>query len=355
MIQRAFATLRLASTVGHGLHLGRPVSCSRPHTHFAQPSRLFASSSTSRAETTFSSLNNTVSQFKTYKPITPSIRHLRRPVSPHIYEGRPVRLLTVAQRKKGGRGAGGRVSVRSRGGGHKRRIRIVDFIRMEPGIQDVIRIEYDPGRSAHIALIKSRAPQSKQPYSYILACEGLRAGHTVQSFRQGIPDGLVPGFVDQGSIKKHRVVNPTATDPTTPQSTTPPTLSDPSSASASASLSLGVLRTITIKPGNVLPLRLIPTGTLIHAISLRPSGRGILVRSAGSFGQLVSHDEDGLYSQVKLQSGEVRHVLQSCCATVGKVSNPHWKNRSLGKAGRSRWLGRRPHVRGVAMNALGIL
>jgi ribosomal protein L2 len=134
---------------------------------------------------------------------------------------------------------------------------VVDFVRKEPGVQDVIRIEYDPGRSAHIALVKSRDPNSMQPYSYILACEGLRAGDTVQSFRQGIPDGLVPGYVDRAPTKKRVVI----TDPAAPQSVTAPSMS--ASESASASLSMGVLRALTIKPGNVLPLRLIPTGTLI--------------------------------------------------------------------------------------------
>jgi ribosomal protein L2 len=108
---------------------------------------------------------------------------------------------------------------------------------------------------------------------------------------------------------------------------------------------------MTLKPGNVLPLRLIPTGTVINTISLKPDGPGILVRSAGSFGQVVAQDDGSRYVHVRLQSGEVRKVLRDCCATIGKVSNPLWKNRSLGKAGRSRWLGIRPTVRGVAMNA----
>jgi len=237
-------------------------------------------------------------------------------------------------------------------------------MRMEEGVQDVIRIEYDPGRSSHIALIKSRNPASQSPFSYILACEGLRAGDTVQSFRMGIPDGFVPGFVDRHrwSAKDSSESSPTLNvNPAAPQTVASP-LGTSASASAlairaanasqaTASLSLGVLRALTIKPGNVLPLRLIPTGTLIHSVSLKPKGRGILIRSAGSFGQIVAHDDAGKWTQVKLQSGEVRHVLQSCCATIGKVSNPDWKNRSLGKAGRNRWLGRRPKVRGVAMNA----
>ena len=280
--------------------------------------------------------------FKTYKPVTPGLRHLRRPLSPHLYEGPPVRLLTVAKRKKGGRNNQGVITVRHRGGGHRQRIRLVDFHRNEPGEHDVVRIEYDPGRSAHIALVRSRDANSEgtKKWSYILAPDGTRAGDVVQSFRQGIPQGFIPGF-----------------------DTFPDMLAKGSSDSAGSaaaaeddsnsthSLALGLLRTLTLKTGNVLPLRLIPPGTLIHNISLKQSGPGILVRSAGSFGQVVAHEESGKYCQVRLQSGEVRKILQECCATIGKVSNLLWKHRSLGKAGRSRWLGRRPSVRGVAMNA----
>ena len=111
-----------------------------------------------------------------------------------------------------------------------------------------------------------------------------------------------------------------------------------------------MLRAITIKPGNVVPMRLIPPGTIIHNIALNPQGRAVLVRSAGTFGQVIAHEDSGKYSHVRLQSGEVRKVLQDCVATVGKVSNPLWKNRNLGTAGRNRWLGRRPRVRGMAMN-----
>ena len=281
-------------------------------------------------------LSRTSTLFKTYKPITPGIRHLRRPLNPHLYKGRPLRLLTVALRKKGGRNSKGRITVRSRGGGHKRRIRLVDFMRTEPGPHDVIRIEYDPNRSAHIALIKNRDPnvQGAKKWSYILACEGLRAGHVVESFRKGIPEGLVEGFVDSTKTRGKALA-----------------VDDDDRAAANASLAIGLLRAKTVKPGNVLPLRLIPTGTIIHSIALNPDGRGILVRSAGSFGQVIVQEDNGRYSQVRLQSGEVRRVLQDCIATIGKVSNPLWKGRSLGKAGRARWLGRRPHVRGVAMNA----
>ncbi|KAI0789513.1 ribosomal protein L2 [Abortiporus biennis] len=280
-------------------------------------------------------LQRATSLFKTYKPITPGIRHLKRPLNPHIYAGRPLRQLTVPLRRNGGRNNHGRITVRSRGGGHKRRIRLVDFMRTEPGVHDVVRIEYDPGRSAHIALLKNRNSNASgmKAWSYIVAPEGLRAGMVVESFRNGIPDGLVPGFKDSTAIRG-KALEASGVD----------------EGSTSSSLALGLLRSLTLKIGNVLPLRLIPTGTMIHNISLKPEGRALLVRSAGTFAQVIAHEESGRYSQIRLQSGEVRKVLQDCCATIGKVSNPLWKNRNLGKAGRSRWLGRRPHVRGMAMN-----
>ncbi|KAI0658412.1 mitochondrial ribosomal protein subunit L2 [Cubamyces menziesii] len=278
--------------------------------------------------------------YKTYKPVTPGIRHLKRPLSPHLYQGRPLRELTIALRKRGGRNNHGRITVRHRGGGHKQRIRIVDFMRMDPGPCDVVRIEYDPGRSAHIALIRNRNPElcGGRVWSYILAPDTLRAGDVVESFRQGIPNGLVPGFEDSKDIRGKALEVKDDSDKVKTQT------------ASTASLALGVLRSITIKPGNVVPIRLIPPGTIIHNIALNPQGRAILVRSAGTFGQVVAHEDGGKYTHIRLQSGEVRRVLQDCVASIGKVSNPLWKNRNLGKAGRSRWLGRRPHVRGMAMN-----
>ena len=280
-------------------------------------------------------LARTTALFKTYKPITPGIRHLRRPLNDHLWKGRPIKALTIPLRKKGGRNNPGRIVVRHRGGGHKRRLRTVDFMRTDPGPQDVIRIEYDPGRSAHIALIRSRDAMANNGmrYSYILAPEGLRAGDVVQSFRNGVPAGIVPGF--DGNLEG-------------PMQTTGD--EDSSRQASTQSLIIGLLRAATVQTGNVLPLRLIPPGTPIHCISLFPERRMNLVRSAGTSALVVTHEEDGKYTQVQLQSGEVRLVLQSCCATIGKVSNPLWRNRSLGKAGRKRWLGRRPHVRGTAMN-----
>ncbi|KIJ28152.1 hypothetical protein M422DRAFT_190118 [Sphaerobolus stellatus SS14] len=262
--------------------------------------------------------------YKTYKPISPGIRHLRRPLTPWVYKGGPLRALTVAKRGSGGRNANGRVTIRGRGGGHKRRIRLVDFKRTEPGEHDVVRIEYDPNRSAHIALLKNRNLASKQPWCYILAPDGLKAGHTVQSFRAGIPDELLPDYVDPQQLRE----------------------------ALATGLALGQMRALTLKTGNVLPLRLIPTGTQIHAIALHPDKRMVLVRSAGSYATIVSHDDKGIYTQVRLQSGEVRKILQNCPATIGRVGNVLHNKVMLGKAGRSRWLGFRPKVRGMAMNAV---
>ncbi|KAF7310805.1 Ribosomal-L2-C domain-containing protein [Mycena chlorophos] len=289
-------------------------------------------------------MSRTKSVFKTYKPVSPGIRHLRRPLNPHLWQGRPVMQLTVAKRKSGGRNSTGRITVRHRGGGHRQRIRILDYKREEPGIHDVVRIEYDPNRSAHIALLKNRSPDAvgTKKWSYIIAPEGLRAGDEVQSFRRGIPEGFVPDL-DVSKLNGPLDALPVDADADAMQQQL--------EASSAQSLALGLLRTLTLKPGNVLPLRLIPVGTVIHNVALVPSGPGVLVRSAGSAAQVVYHEEAARYTHVQLQSGEVRQILQECVATIGRVSNPLWKNRSLGKAGRARWLGRRPSVRGVAMNA----
>ncbi|KAJ6574987.1 ribosomal protein L2 [Mycena capillaripes] len=293
-------------------------------------------------------MSRTKAVFKTYKPVSPGIRHLKRPLNPHIWEGRPVLQLTIPKRKTGGRNAHGRITVRHRGGGHKQRIRTLDFKREQPGVHDVIRIEYDPGRSAHIALLKSRDPKAEgiKKWSYIVAPEGIRAGDEVQSFRRGIPEGFVPGL-DVSRI--NGTAGALAEADGQEGASAEEIMVQELEQSSSQSLALGLLRTLTLKPGNVLPLRLIPIGTVIHNVALVPTGPGILVRSAGSAAQVVGFDSK--YTHVRLQSGEVRKVLLDCCATIGRVSNPLWKNRNLGKAGRARWLGRRPSVRGVAMNA----
>ncbi|KAM0788587.1 hypothetical protein ACM66B_001709 [Microbotryomycetes sp. NB124-2] len=298
------------------------------------------------------------SNFKTFLPVTPSLRQLRQPVSEHLWKGEPLRALTIAKRPSGGRNNTGRITVRARGGGHKRRIRLVDFYRRETGQQVVERIEYDPGRSAHIALLKHTQTGN---LSYILAPSTLRAGDVVQSFRSGIP----AAFTLEPTVDE--------TDPAAPQSVLPPlspaaTLpgmrqptSDaaagrpapsPKSSSPFDNIDLGTLRSVAIKPGNCLPLRLIPVGTVIHAITLSPEGPAILARSAGASARIISATSStGKHAQIRLSSGEVRLVGLNCIATVGEVSNPDHQHRNYGKAGRMRWLGFRPQPRGVAMNA----
>lgn len=415
-------------------------------------------------------------------PRTNGLRHVRRPINDHLWKGRPLFSLTSPKKGhgKGGRNFTGRVVVRHRGGGHKRRIRTVDFKRLEPGQQIVERIEHDPNRSGHIALIKHKVTGVR---SYIIAVDGLRAGHTVESYMQGIPEELT--------------------------------------ASMGGHIDHGILASITARQGNCLPLNLVPVGSVICNIGLRPGGRGQLCRGAGTYGVLISKEvplpdrfdeiwqrvsdgemliknadgvimlpqlpettrlinndqeiktrineevemqkqaqneavqqqspeqtsESSSSSQtaqvdqtqpdttqllqqenqsstpspntstptssptpsttsetaaaqstientltsttttttstkeptekrelrdgeskvtiqdlremrrrsqhvvIRLSSGEVRYIHRNCCATIGKVSNPDFKYRQLGKAGRSRWLGIRPTVRGLAMNA----
>ena len=283
---------------------------------------------------------------RSYTPRTPGIRHLRRPINDHLWKGRPVQKLTFPKRgqAKGGRNNSGRVTVRHRGGGHKRRIRMVDFARDAPGPHVVERIEHDPGRSAHIALVRS---QETKKLSYILAAEGMRAGDVVHSYMSGIPEELwksMGGTVDPG-----------------------------------------VLAARTAWRGNCLPLHMMPVGTLVFNVGLRPGQGGQLCRSAGTFATVIAkgidikakrdhsdgqEGEAGAVEQkpltqrerqrkerisqhvtIRLQSGEVRLIHKDCCATVGVASNPNHQYRQLGKAGRSRWLNIRPTVRGLAMNA----
>lgn len=198
----------------------------------------------------------------------------------------PQRSLLTKLPKSGGRNNHGRVTSFQRGGGHKRRYRIIDFRREKDGIAaKVTSIEYDPNRSARIALLHYLDGEKR----YILAPLGLEIGHTIMSGEEA-----------------------------------------------------------DIRPGNTLPLRNIPLGTMIHNIELKIGKGGQLARSAGAAAQLMA--KEGEYASIKLPSGEVRRIHIRCRATVGQVGNVEHENRSLGKAGRSRWLGRRPHVRGIAMN-----
>ncbi|AMD22502.1 HHL268Cp [Eremothecium sinecaudum] len=250
-----------------------------------------------------------LTKMKKMKPVSPGLRWYRAPIYPYLHKGKPVRKLTVAKRGTGGRNNTGKITVRHRGGGHKRRIRLVDFYRKDVGPHTVQRIEYDPGRTAHIALLKNN---STEKLSYILACEGLREGDVVESFRNGISKELMEEM--GGKID-------------------------------SAMLSVR-----TSQKGNCLPISMIPIGSIIHNIGVVPNGPGKFCRSAGAYGRLLSKIPEKKRAIVRLQSGEERYVSLEACATLGIVSNIDHQNSSLGKAGRSRWRGIRPSVRGVAMN-----
>lgn len=190
---------------------------------------------------------------------------------------------------------------------------MVDFRRIEPGKQIVERIEYDPNRSAHLALLEHVKTKKR---SYIIAAEGMRAGDAVESYMSGIPQDLIKSM--GGTV-------------------------DP-----------GMLAAKTAFRGNCLPMHMVPLGTQVYCIGSQPKKGAVFCRSAGTYGTVVTKDETNSKVRdvtVRLQSGEVRKVSKDACATVGVASNPHWHFRQLGKAGRSRWLNIRPTVRGVAMNA----
>ena len=255
-------------------------------------------------------------QLKTYKPRTPGLRHLRRPINDHLWKGKPLRKLTFTKlgHGKGGRNNSGRVTVRHRGGGHRRRIRTVDYVRAEPGKHLVERIEYDPNRSAHLALVENIKTKVK---SYIIASEGMRAGDTVESFRAGIPKELL--------------------------------------ASMGGVMDPGMLAAKTAFRGNCLPMHMVPLGTQVYCVGSTPGKGAVFCRSAGTYATVIAKEERGkkvIDVTVRLQSGEVRKVSKDACGTIGVASNPHHHFRQLGKAGRSRWLNIRPTVRGVAMNAV---
>jgi large subunit ribosomal protein L2 len=225
---------------------------------------------------------------KTYKPVTPSQRQLVLVDRSSLWKGKPVKALTVGKPSSGGRNNLGRITVRFRGGGHKQSYRIVDFKRLKRDMPATVeRLEYDPNRSAFIALIRYEDGE----LSYILAPQRLTAGDTV----------VAGAHVD-------------------------------------------------VKPGNAMPLSSAPVGTIVHNVELKPGKGGQIARSAGTYAQIVGRDQG--YVIVRLNSGEQRLVLGACYATVGAVSNADHMNVSSGKAGRSRWLGFRPHNRGVAMNPI---
>lgn len=223
---------------------------------------------------------------KTYNPTTPSQRSHQSLVSSELSENKPAKALTRGKSSRAGRGAGGRISVRRRGGGHKRKYRLIDFKRNKFGIPGkVVSIEYDPNRSANIALIHYSDGEKR----YILCPKGLKIGEVVQSGEHA-PIGV----------------------------------------------------------GNCLSLEKIPVGKTVHAVELT-KGRGAqLIRSAGCRAQIQAKEGD--YVTLKLSSGEIRMVHKTCIATVGEVGNEDRMNIKIGKAGRNRWLGKRPKVRGVVMN-----
>jgi large subunit ribosomal protein L2 len=223
---------------------------------------------------------------KQFNPTSPGRRGLVLVDKSELHKGRPEKSLVEGLTKSGGRGGGGRIAVRFRGGGAKRLYRVIDFKRRKWDVPAMIdRLEYDPNRSAFIALIR----YADGELAYILAPQRARPG-----------DEVIAG------------------------------------------------ERVDVKPGNAMPLRSMPVGTIIHNVELKPSKGGQMARSAGAYAQLVGRDAG--YAQIRLGSGELRMVLDSCMATVGAVSNPDHMNESLGKAGRVRHMGFRPHVRGVAMN-----
>ncbi|KAJ1797224.1 mitochondrial 54S ribosomal protein rml2 [Coemansia sp. RSA 2399] len=272
-------------------------------------------------------------QFKTWRPLAPTLRQRRMVSRKHLHKGGPERALTVAKRRSGGRNSTGQITCRHRGGGAKRRIRLVDFRRSEPGPQQVVRLEYDPGRSAHIALIQHMETKKK---SYILAPAGLKPGAVVQSYmgvdleklkrapeleedeEEGEEGGAVREAVKR--IRNQKIQHPDS-----------------------------VVGRISLEVGNCMPLKLVPMGATIHNVGLHAFGRGQMMRSAGASAQLLYTAPKGL-AQIKLSSGEVRRVSVDACATIGQVSNPNHKHEKLGGAGARRRRGWRPTVRGTAMN-----
>jgi large subunit ribosomal protein L2 len=223
---------------------------------------------------------------KTYKPTTPGQRQLVLVDRSGLYRGKPVKGLTEGKISSGGRNNYGRVTQRWRGGGHKRAYRVVDFKRAKRDMPAVVeRLEYDPNRTAFIALVRYEDGE----LTYILAPQRLAVGDTI----------VAAGQAD-------------------------------------------------VKPGNAMPLGAMPVGTIVHNVEMKPGKGGQIARSAGTYAQYVGRDQG--YAILRLNSGEQRLVPQACFATVGAVSNPDHANISIGKAGRNRWKGRMPSVRGVAMN-----
>jgi large subunit ribosomal protein L2 len=220
------------------------------------------------------------------RPTSPGRRFTVEVKTPGLHKGKPHGALVEKKAKNGGRNNYGRITVRHQGGGHKQHYRLVDFKRDKDGIPGVVeRLEYDPNRSAHLALVKYRDGERR----YILAPRGVEAGSEI-----------ICGIE------------------------------------------------APIKPGNAMPIRNIPVGTLIHCVEMKPGKGGQLVRSAGASAQLAARE--GVYATLRLRSGEMRKIHVACRATIGEVGHGEHNLRKLGKAGAKRWRGVRPTVRGVAMN-----
>jgi large subunit ribosomal protein L2 len=225
---------------------------------------------------------------KTFNPVTPSQRQLVLVDRSALYKGKPVKALTEGKSSAGGRNNNGRITVRFRGGGHKQAYRVIDFKRSKfDAPATVERLEYDPNRTAFIALVK----YADGELCYILAPQRLSKG-----------DSVVAG------------------------------------------------ENVDVKPGNAMPAGNIPVGTIVHNVEIKIGKGGQIARSAGTYAQIVGRDQD--YVILRLNSGEQRLVHGRCMATIGAVSNPDEMNTSIGKAGRKRWMGRRPHNRGVTMNPI---
>ncbi|MDG1725534.1 MAG: 50S ribosomal protein L2 [Emcibacteraceae bacterium] len=223
---------------------------------------------------------------KTYNPTTPSLRSLVTVDRSELYKGKPVKALTEGKHSKGGRNNTGRITMRRRGGGHKRAYRIIDFKRRKWDMEaTILRLEYDPNRSAFIALIEYADGEK----NYILAPQRVSEG-----------DKVIAG------------------------------------------------EKVDVKPGNAMPLYSVPVGSIVHNVEMKPGKGGQIARAAGGYVQVTGRDRG--YVLLRLASGEQRYVRSNCMATIGAVSNPDNQNQKLAKAGRSRWLGKRPSVRGVAMN-----
>lgn len=246
--------------------------------------------------------------------LQPGSTHFKKPIHEHLHKGGPVRELTVPKKKTSGRNNTGHITVRGRGGGHRQRVRLVDSHRLEAGKQTVVRIEYDPNRLGHIALLKHNVTGN---LTYILAATGLRAGDEVESFRAGLPKD----FIEEMNQTNNGEIDD------------------------------ALLSSRIMQRGNCLPLSMLPIGSIVHNIGLRPGGKGQMIRAAGSFARLLAKHPEEKKAVVKLSSGEHRYVHLECHATLGTVSNKEHQAISWGKAGRSRHRGKRPMVRGVAMNA----